>query len=86
MFGAIVVQVEAQTQIARTQHTMQVGHGGKLLGSQATVEGVQSSDTMIFVLDISLHEVDVRCQVGKQRTGKSSAQYRKAYVRVLLRQ
>ena len=80
----VVVQVEAHAQILRSQYAMQVGHRCELLGSQSAIEGVESLDASIFALDVSFHEVDVRCQIGKQRTGKGSAQHRDTDVWILL--
>ena len=63
---------------------MQVGHLRKLLGCQTTVEGIETLDTVILHLQVSLHEVDVRSQVVEEWSGVSSAQHRDAYVRILL--
>ena len=59
MFHTVVANVEAHAQIIRTKHTVKVGHFGELLGSQSSVEGVQTFYAVIFPFDVSFHEVDV---------------------------
>ena len=65
---------------------MQVGNVCKLLGCQTTVEGVHSLDAVILHLQVGLHEVDIGCQILKQRTGKRTAEHRDAHIRILLGQ
>ena len=62
---------------------MQVGNSSKLLGSQSTVEGIQSCDTTIFAFQVGYHEVDVGSQVFEQRTCEGATEHRDADMRIL---
>ena len=83
MLNTETTHVETQTQIAGPQHIVQIGHMGKLLCHQTTVEAVQAAHTVVFTLEIGLHETDIRCQVLKQRTCKRSAEHGDTHIRVL---
>ena len=80
---AEATHIEAQAQVARTQHIVQVGHVGELLGHEAAVERVQPSHAVVLATDVGLHEADVRRQVLEERTGEGAAEHGDAHLGVL---
>ena len=62
---------------------MEVGYLGKLFRRQAAVKRIETFHAMILAFKVSLHEVDVRRQVFKERPGKLTAEHGDAYIRIL---
>jgi hypothetical protein len=63
---------------------VQVGYGGKLLGSESAVKGIKTFYTAVFVLQVGSHEANVRGKVFEEWTRKGSAQHCDADVWVLV--
>ena len=80
----VSVEVEPESQVTRTQHTVEISYGCEFLGCQPSVKRVQSLDTLIFAVDVSFHKVDVGCKVIKECACEPPAQHRDPEVRISL--
>ena len=68
-----VGEVEAHAQIAGAQNAVKVGYRSKLLGDEPAIECIETFYTLIFPLEVSLHETDIWGKIFEERASKGTA-------------
>ena len=68
-----VGEVEAHAQIAGAQNAVKVGYRGKLFGDEPAIECIETFYTLIFPLEVSLHETDIWGKILEERASKGTA-------------
>ena len=84
MSNLVASHVEAETQVFRAQHVVEIGHGSEMLSGEPSEKGVKAFHSMVLCLQVGFHKPHVGSQVLEKRTRKLAAQHGDAQVRILL--
>ena len=81
---SVAAEIEPQSQVFRSQHVVQVGHGREVLGCQSAVERIESAHTVILFFDVGRHKTDVGRHLLEEYTGERPTQNGDAHLGILL--
>lgn len=79
----VLVQVEPHAQVFRSEHAVEVGHGGEVFRHEPSVERVEPRHPAVFPLDVGLHESHVGCQIFEHTPGEGLAEHGDAQMWIL---